>query len=131
MPAGRAKTRRWHLPTKKGMMNREDGPFHADKNATMATSLPTFDTSDFDVAAFNRGTSAILEILSPQQKRALVEYRGDEELKKRIDELAEKSNDGSLIEQERAEYEGYVRANKFVAVLQSQARKQLGNSGVE
>ncbi len=38
-------------------------------------------------------------------------------LKKRIEELAAKSTKGELIDEERGEYEGYVRANKFVAVL--------------
>ena len=41
----------------------------------------------------------------------------------RIEELAEKSTGRSLTEEERAEYEGYVRANMFIAILQRQARK--------
>jgi len=40
----------------------------------------------------------------------------------RIDKLAEKSTEGRLSAAERAEYEGYVRANKFIAVLQRQVR---------
>jgi hypothetical protein len=36
--------------------------------------------------------------------------------------LAEKSTEGQLSADERSEYEGYVRANKFVAILQRQAR---------
>ena len=34
-------------------------------------------------------------------------------------------NEGELTDEERAEYEGYVRANNFVAVLQAKARKIL------
>jgi hypothetical protein len=94
----------------------------------MATSIPTFVTGEYD-AAFDRGTSPILQILSPAQMRELVEYHGDEHLRARIDELAKKSNAGELTEAERAEYEGYVRANKFVAILQAQARKRLSTAG--
>jgi len=39
-----------------------------------------------------------------------------------IEELAMKSTEGELSTTERAEYEGYVRANKFIAILQRQAR---------
>jgi len=33
--------------------------------------------------------------------------------------------EGELTDKELAEYEGYVRANKFVATLQAKARKLL------
>ena len=46
----------------------------------------------------------------------------------RIEELAAKSTEGALTDQARAEYEGYVRANKFVALLQRQARQLLGTT---
>jgi uncharacterized protein YnzC (UPF0291/DUF896 family) len=49
-------------------------------------------------------------------------FRGDAQLNERIEELASKSNEGELTPAERAEYAGYVRANKFVAILQNRAR---------
>jgi hypothetical protein len=60
-----------------------------------------------------------------------VDYRGDDALRERIDELARRNTEGILTEAERSEYEGYVRANKFIAILQSKARKLLagGNGG--
>ena len=39
---------------------------------------------------------------------------------------AGKSTEGQLTETERAEYAGYVRANKFIAILQRQARQLIG-----
>ncbi len=54
-------------------------------------------------------------------------YRGDDSLRNRIDELAERNTEGKLTDEERAEYEGYVRANKFVATLQAKARKLLAD----
>ena len=46
-------------------------------------------------------------------------------LQARIEELAQKSTE--LTEDDRAEYAGYVRANKFVAILKRQAQ-QIANS---
>ena len=82
-------------------------------------------TASFDTLAFERGTDPILRFLTVEQARALVAYRGDESLRRRIEELAAKNTEGQLSEAERSEYEGYVRANKFVAVLQAKARKLL------
>jgi hypothetical protein len=48
----------------------------------------------------------------------------------RTEELAARNTEGALSEAERAEHEGYVRANHFIAVLQAKARKLLaGRSG--
>lgn len=82
----------------------------------------------FDTIAFDRGTDPILRLLTPEQVRAVAAYQGDEALRRRIDELAAKNGEGELTEAERSEYEGYVRANKFVAVLQAKARRMLSPS---
>ncbi len=79
----------------------------------------------FDTAAFDRGTDFLLQILTVEQATSLIAYRGDGPLRTRIDELAQKCDEGDLTEEEKAEYEGYVRANKFVATLQAKARKLL------
>lgn len=81
-----------------------------------------------DTAAFDRGTDPILEFFTADQARALAAYRGDEALRTRIEELAQKNTEGELTESERAEYEGYVQANKFIAILQAKAKKLL-NAG--
>ncbi len=78
-----------------------------------------------DTAAFDRGTDPILEFFSPEQARGLVAYRGDEALRARIEELARKNTEGELTDAERAEYEGYVQANKFIAILQAKAKRLL------
>ncbi len=79
----------------------------------------------FDTNAFDRGTDFLLQIFTVQQAESLIAYRGDATLRARIEELAEKCNEGDLTEREKAEYEGYVRANKFIATLQAKARKLL------
>jgi hypothetical protein len=66
--------------------------------------------------------------LTPEQTRALASYRADDSLQRRVEELASKHNEGELTPDELAEYEGYVRANKFIAVLQARARKLIAAS---
>ena len=80
----------------------------------------------FDSAAFDRGTDAILQFLTVDQAAALVAYRGDDTIRARIEHLAARNTEGELTEKERAEYEGYVKANIFIATLQAKARKLLG-----
>jgi hypothetical protein len=79
----------------------------------------------FDTLAFDRVTDPILGFFNDEQARALVAYRGDEALSARIEELANKNTEGELTDSERAEYEGYVQANKFIAILQAKAKKKL------
>ncbi len=80
-----------------------------------------------DLTAFDRGVDPILDFFSVEQARALAAYRGDDALRARIEELASKNTEGELTESERAEYEGYIQANKFVAILQAKAKKFLEN----
>jgi hypothetical protein len=89
--------------------------------------MASLDAPVYDTAAFDRGTTPVLRLFSPEQAKQIVQFQGDEQLRLRIDELAAKSSAGTLTAAERAEYEGYVRANKFVAILQAQARKLLAN----
>ncbi len=71
--------------------------------------------------AFQRGVEPLLHILLPGREDAIMAMRPDATLQKRIEALAAKSTEGELSPEEREEYEGYVRANKFVAVLRRQA----------
>ncbi len=75
--------------------------------------------------AFERGISSLLQVVLPDKAAQIVAWQGDQELASRIDELAAKNTEGELSPAERAEYAGYVRANKFVAILQLRARKLL------
>ena len=63
-----------------------------------------------------------MEIVLPDKAEAVISFRGDPKVQSRIEELARKSTEGQLTEDERAEYVGFVRANKFVAILKRQAR---------
>ena len=78
-----------------------------------------------DTTAFDRGTDPVLRLLTSEQIRQLADFKAPEDLESRIETLAEKANEGELQPDERAEYEGYVRANHFIAVLQAKARRYL------
>ena len=71
------------------------------------------------------GADPILGFFNVEQARAVVAYRGDEALRARIEEFANKNTEDELTAAERAEYEGYVQANKFIAILQAKAKKLL------
>ena len=79
-----------------------------------------------EIDAFERGVRPVLRIVLPEKAEAVLRFRAAPELQARIEELAGKSTEGQLTEVERAEYAGYVRANKFIAMLQRQARQLIG-----
>jgi hypothetical protein len=82
--------------------------------------MPTMET-----VAFERGVHPVLKIVLPEKAEALLNFRPDPELQARIEYLAERSTEGHLTTAELEEYAGYVRANKFVAILQREARQIL------
>ena len=64
-------------------------------------------------------------ILTPEVARRLVAMRFDAHSQARIDKLAVKCNEGKLTDSERREYETYVNAIDFIAILQAKARTIL------
>jgi hypothetical protein len=76
-----------------------------------------------ETTAFERGVRPLLQIVLPQKADAILHYRADASLQARIEKLASKSTEGQLTDAEQKEYAGYVRANKFVAILQRHARE--------
>jgi hypothetical protein len=85
------------------------------------------ESSTPETVAFDRGVRPVIDLLLPATAKVVVNFRPDPQLVQRIEELAEKNTGGELTEAERAEYAGYVLANKFVAVLQRQARRVLSS----
>jgi hypothetical protein len=70
------------------------------------------------------------DFLTPEVARRLVAYRADATTQARIDELAEKCNEGQLTPVERREYETYIAAIDFVTFLQAKARTVLERGAV-
>lgn len=66
--------------------------------------------------------------LTPESARRLLKLRADRSLQARVDDLADKCNDGTLTSQERSEYETYVNFSTFIAILKSKARLLLSRT---
>ncbi len=49
-------------------------------------------------------------------------------VQERVDALAERANEGLLSDDERAEYEAFINAEDFVAILKLKARSQLADA---
>ncbi len=77
--------------------------------------------------AFDRGVGPILQTVLMDKAETVLDFRPEPVLQDRIEVLAAKSTEGELTDEERAEFEGYVRANKFIAILQRQARRIVGS----
>ena len=67
--------------------------------------------------------------LTPEVAKALMNLRADPAVQSRIDELADKCTEGALSAVEQSEYETYMHAIDFIAVLQAQARSLLKTNG--
>ena len=67
--------------------------------------------------------------ITPDLARELVALRADPVLQARIDDLAEKCNEGTLSPEERADYEEIVGAIHLIGILQRKARRVLADGG--
>jgi hypothetical protein len=85
--------------------------------------------SEFRTATLARLLEPIGRCLTPEVAEALVNLRADPSVQARIDELADKCTDGTLTAVEQSEYETFIHAIDFIAVLQAQARSLLETNG--
>jgi len=67
--------------------------------------------------------------LTPEVARRIADLSADSVTQTRVDELADKANEGNLTDQERAEYDAYRSAFHFVTILQTKARTLLKQAG--
>ena len=63
--------------------------------------------------------------LTPEVAKRLAKLRAPESVQARMGELARKSEEGTLSEDERGEYDAFVSAGNFIAILQSKARRLI------
>ena len=81
-----------------------------------------------DGPVLGRIIDPLARILTPEVARKLVRLRFDAKTQSEIDKLARKCNEGELSDDERREYETYVHAIDFIAILQAKARALLKHS---
>ena len=83
---------------------------------------------DHSTAVLDQLFDPVGDCLTPDVARRLVNLRASADVQARLDELAEKSSDGTLTEDERRKYESYLRAVNFIGVLQAKARALLASN---
>jgi hypothetical protein len=76
-------------------------------------------------ATLDRLVEPVVRTFTPEVARALIKLRADRQLQARMDELAEKCNEGKLTSDEREEYETSIRFANYLTLLQAKARKLL------
>lgn len=78
-----------------------------------------------DSAVLDRLLEPLGFCLTPEVARKIIRLRADPQSQARLEELARKSGTGTLSPSEREEYQTYVSAGTFIAILQSKARALL------
>ena len=64
----------------------------------------------------------VAQCFASEVAKRVTDLRADPVVQARIDELAEKCNEGTIMTQEMAEYDTYIQAMDVVAVLQKKVR---------
>jgi hypothetical protein len=73
---------------------------------------------------------SLSQCLDAESARRLMAMQFTDQVRNRIDQLAEAANEGTLGDNERSEYEALINAADFVSILKLKARQQL-HSGAE
>jgi hypothetical protein len=78
-----------------------------------------------DTLVLDRLFDPLARSLTPDAARVISTFRADAETEARIDELAQKCNEGRLSPEEQHEYRAFVEAIDIIAILQDKAREVL------
>ena len=70
----------------------------------------------------------VISSLNLKAAEHLLRIKADRKTRARVRRLADKNSEGALSTQERREYELYLMANHFVALLKAKARILLSHS---
>jgi hypothetical protein len=80
-----------------------------------------------DTSATTQVFSQLASSLDRASLESLVGFHADERTQSRVDELAERCNAGTLSAAEARDYESYVEAARFIAILKAEARRILNS----
>ena len=85
-------------------------------------------TTETTSEAMSRVLLPLADCFTPDVAKSVLDLPADPALQARLDELAEKSTEGTLSDEEGAEYDGYIQAMRLLAVVQYQARSKLSST---
>jgi hypothetical protein len=77
------------------------------------------------MTALDRMLDPLSDCLNVEAAQRIVALRIDPDTQTRISELADRSNEGLLTEDERAEYESYVEGAEILSLIKLKARRYL------
>jgi hypothetical protein len=63
--------------------------------------------------------------LDTESARRVADFRVAEQIQEKVDVLAERSNEGLLSPDERADYEAFINVSDLIAILKLKARRAL------
>ena len=73
----------------------------------------------------DRFLGSVMDVFTPEFARKVADIRIDGELQAHVDSLARKSNEGTITEDESADYKALIDAADLISVLQLKARRFL------
>jgi hypothetical protein len=79
-------------------------------------------------ALLEKSLAPVSEHMTHEAAREVLQLRATPDVQSRIDQLADKCNEGQLTPDERSEYEMFVWAGQYISSLQLKARKLLANA---
>ena len=94
-------------------------------SANLMAVIPPVNNPILFLTRLDRVIEPLAECLTPEAARKIVAIRADVQTQARVDELADKANDGQLTDKERAEYDGYLAWFHVITILQARARTVL------
>jgi hypothetical protein len=77
------------------------------------------------ITALDRMLDPLSECFNTEVAQRIVALRIDPAIQARIEELADRSNEGLLTEVERAEYDSYVEGAEILGLIKLKARRYL------
>jgi hypothetical protein len=75
--------------------------------------------ADLDSTSFHRFLEQYTATFTPELAKHFAQLPPNAELQKRLDELGDKANEGTLTEDERCEYDTYVETMDVLALLRA------------
>ena len=87
--------------------------------------MPAMQTDTSEAAIFARLFEGQNGILSQSVARKLLDLNFSESDQQRMEELAQRNQQGRLTAQEREEFANYVKVGDLLAILHSKARQSL------
>jgi hypothetical protein len=70
----------------------------------------------------------LADAMTPEAAKLFVNLRATPTVQARLDELADKCNEGRLTQQEKSDYENYVRIGHLFVLLKAKAKQVIANA---